>query len=130
MAAEEQLDFAFQDVEHLLEIVAVRGRAATGRNVHVDQRVMPGRLLSGNEDGVNIADDRHVRQRVGPGDDEVAGKIVWRKHGRGGVLGVWGQGLEVRGQREEGRRKGEGGRHPRLGTASSKKPGPGSASSL
>jgi hypothetical protein len=35
-AAEGCLEFPFEDSEHLLEIVSVRRRAASGRNVHID----------------------------------------------------------------------------------------------
>jgi hypothetical protein len=37
LPAESSLQFTFEKDEALLEIMAMRGRAASGRNVHIDQ---------------------------------------------------------------------------------------------
>ena len=41
-AAESDLDLAFENTEHLLEIVAMGRRAATGRDEHVEETVATG----------------------------------------------------------------------------------------
>ena len=54
-APESDLDLAFENAEHLLEIVAMRRRASAGRNKHVDEAIASGGLLSGQEDRVSVA---------------------------------------------------------------------------
>jgi hypothetical protein len=45
--------------------MAVRGRTATGRDVHVDVAEASGSLLAGHGDGVSIAYQSDVREVVG-----------------------------------------------------------------
>jgi len=54
-AAEGGLDFAFEDAERLLEIVPVRRRAASGRNMHVDQAKSARGLFSRKENSIRIS---------------------------------------------------------------------------
>jgi hypothetical protein len=58
LTAEGELDLALQDREHLLEVVPVRRRAAAVGHTHVDQAVLPVRLLAGDEHGVRVAHQR------------------------------------------------------------------------
>ncbi len=53
-AAEGGFYLPFQDGEGLLEIVPVRGWAAPGRNVHVDQAEAASRVLAGEEHSVSV----------------------------------------------------------------------------
>src|SRR2546430_9574653 len=81
LPAEGQLDLPVEDTEHLLEVVAMRGRASARWYVHVDQRVTPGRIAAGQQDGVGVADDAEVLQRliaIGARRREPASGVVGR----------------------------------------------------
>jgi hypothetical protein len=56
LVAKADLDLAFEDREHLLEVVTVRWGAATGRDVHVDEGVLAGSVVAGNQDRVSSTD--------------------------------------------------------------------------
>jgi hypothetical protein len=56
LAAESNFDFAFKDCEILLEIMAMRRRAAARRDVHIDKAVMAVRVLARHENCVGISD--------------------------------------------------------------------------
>src|SRR5882724_1023127 len=80
LAAKRGLDFAFQNRERLLKIVPMRRRAAAGRNVHVDQAVTPGGVLTREKNRVCVASHANVRKRriVRVSKREAARRIVWR----------------------------------------------------
>jgi hypothetical protein len=64
LAAEGHLDFAVKDGEHLLEVVPVRRRPAARWDVHVDERVLSGGVLAGDEDRVGVTDEPDVREAL------------------------------------------------------------------
>src|SRR3954452_11565240 len=72
--------------EALLERVPVRGRPATRRDEHVEHREAAGGLLSREQHGVGVADNREVQERlvVGTCDRKLAGRIIGRQR-RGGA---------------------------------------------
>jgi len=75
LAAEGHPDFAVKHGEHLLEVVPVRRRPAARGHMHVDQRVLPGGVLAGDEDRVGVTDEPDMRQAlvvVWPRDGEFA----------------------------------------------------------
>ena len=79
LTAEGHLDLAVEDGEHLLEVVAVRRRAASWGDVHVDERVPAIGVVAADQDRVGVAYQAQVRQAlvvVGSGDGEPAGGIV------------------------------------------------------
>src|SRR5580700_7403650 len=55
---------AFEKDERLFETVAMRGRAASWRNVRINDTELPGCVVSCDADGVSIADKPYVRQTV------------------------------------------------------------------
>ena len=80
-AAEGELDLAFEDGEHLLEVVPVRRRAAAGRDVHVDQAVATSGVVAREQDRVGVSDEPDVGQAlvgVGPRDRQAPFGIVGR----------------------------------------------------
>jgi hypothetical protein len=87
LISKRHLDLAVEDSEHLLEVVAVRRRAATRGDVHVDQRVPAVRVAAGDQDRVGVAYQTKVREAlvlVGPGNGKVTRRIVrwdrrWRR---------------------------------------------------
>ncbi len=77
--AKNEVEFAFQEGERLLEIVAMRRRSTSGRNVHVDEAETPCRVFAGEKNGVGVAyhpEVRDARIGVAVGDGEVALQIV------------------------------------------------------
>jgi len=77
--AKNKVEFAFQQRECLFEIVTMRRRSASGRDVHVDEAEASCRVFAGEKNGVGIAYHSYVRAvRVGVslGDGEVALQIV------------------------------------------------------
>jgi hypothetical protein len=58
--AEGELKLAFEQREHLLEVVAVRSGAPAVRDVHVDQAVAASRFRAGQQDRVRVTDDADV----------------------------------------------------------------------
>jgi hypothetical protein len=64
LAAEGHPDFAVKHGEHLLEVVPVRRRPAARWDVHVDQRVLSGGVLAGDEDRVGVTDEPDVREAL------------------------------------------------------------------
>jgi hypothetical protein len=83
-AAKGQLDLAFEDVKHLVEVVAVRRGPAARWNEHVDEREAATGLLAGDQDCVDVAKYGDVRQ---PGVDfrlrdcDVSRRVVVGQHG-------------------------------------------------
>jgi hypothetical protein len=51
---------AVEQDEALLEIMAMRGRAPSGRNVHIDQGESARSIHSGQQDGVGVARDSEM----------------------------------------------------------------------
>ena len=77
-ASERGHNLAFEDRERLLEIVPMRRRPAAGRNMHVDQTVTTGGVLSREEDRVSVSYHGDVRllRVVSCGNRKVAVKVV------------------------------------------------------
>jgi hypothetical protein len=89
LITEAQLDFAFEDGEHLLEIVTVRRGPAAGWDVHVDECVLAGCVVTGHQDRVGVSDNAEMRKivvLVRSSDGEVSLKVVgrYRLRRRGG----------------------------------------------
>jgi hypothetical protein len=79
LVAEVELDLAFEDGEHLLEVVPVRRGAAAGRDVHVDEGVLAGGVVTGHQDRVGVADKADVSKRfvvVGSCDGKVSVQVM------------------------------------------------------
>src|ERR1700748_1484733 len=55
--SESSLQFTIEKNKGLLEIMAMRGRAASGRNVHIDQGESTCSIHSGQQDRVGVAHD-------------------------------------------------------------------------
>jgi hypothetical protein len=64
LAAEGGFHLALKKDEGLLEVMPVRGRTATGRDVHVDDAEESSSLLACHGDGVSIADQSDVGEVV------------------------------------------------------------------
>ena len=69
---------ARQHPEAFLEVVTVRRRPATRRNEHVEHREAAVGLLTREQHGVGVADNREVDERlvVGTRDRELARRII------------------------------------------------------
>ena len=81
LVAKAELDLAFEDGEHLLEVVTMRRGAAAGRDVHVDEGVLAGGVVAGHQDRVGVADESEVGEGfvvVGSCDREVSVRIIGR----------------------------------------------------
>src|SRR4051794_31823023 len=76
---------AGQHPEAFLEVVTVGRRPATRRNEHVEHREAAVGLLTREQDGVGIADNREVDERlvVGTRDRELARRIISGQGRRG-----------------------------------------------
>ena len=61
LASESRLQFTVEKNKGLLEIMAMRGRAASGRNVHIDQGESTCSIHSGEQDGVGVAHNSEMR---------------------------------------------------------------------
>ncbi len=75
------LDFSLENAKHLFEVVTVGWWATSRGNVHINERVLVGRLLAAHEDGVGITDEAEVRERgivIGTGDRQLSKRIVGR----------------------------------------------------
>ena len=72
--AEGGLDLALEEDEGFFKIVPVRGWAAAGWDVHVDEAELAGGVFAAQEDGVGIAHQAEVREVwiVGSGENEGA----------------------------------------------------------
>src|ERR1700677_1274783 len=69
------LHLPFKKDKSLLEVMAMRPRAAAGRNVHVDNAKASVGLVAGHRDGIGIshyADVRKTLIRIGLGNREVS----------------------------------------------------------
>ena len=75
-AAESGFHLAFEEDKGFLEVVAMRGRTAAGRDMHVDDAEASGRLLACNSDGVGISDQPDVRKVVGLSKGKAAFGII------------------------------------------------------
>src|SRR6266481_5078415 len=60
LPSESGLQFTVEKNKGLLEIMAMRGRAAFGRNVHVDQGEATCGIGSGQQDCVGVADNSEM----------------------------------------------------------------------
>ncbi len=60
LPAEGGVNLAVKDGEGFFKVLAVWGRPAAGRNVHVDEAVAPRSVFAGDEDGVGVADEAEV----------------------------------------------------------------------
>ena len=81
-ATEGCLDFAFEDGERLLEIVPVRRRAASGRNMHIDQAESACSIVARKKNCICIsyqADVANIFARVGSHAGEFSAQVVGRK---------------------------------------------------
>ena len=78
LVSEGHLELAFEEREHLLEIMPMRRRPAAIWHDHVDQAVSSGRLNAGHEDAVSVADHSDMADlgTVRIGDCQLAGRIV------------------------------------------------------
>jgi hypothetical protein len=78
LPSESSLQFTVEKNKALLEIVAMRGRAASGRNVHIDQGESTCSIHSGQQDRVGVAHDSEMLSaaviRVLPSPDCVVGR--------------------------------------------------------
>src|SRR6201991_1916618 len=76
---------AGQYAEAFLEVVSVRRRPATGRDDHVEHREAAGGLLTREQHGVGVADNREGEERlvVGTRDRELARWIIGCQGRRG-----------------------------------------------
>jgi hypothetical protein len=80
-AAKGGFDLAFEDGERFLEVVAMRRRAAAGRDVHVDKAITTVRVVAGEQNGVGVPHDSEVGKAlifVRVRNREIALKIVRR----------------------------------------------------
>jgi len=60
LPTESSSQFTVEKNEGLLEIMAMRGRAASGRNVHIDQGESTCSIHSGQQDRVGVAHDSEM----------------------------------------------------------------------
>ena len=91
-AAECKLQFTFQQGKRLFEVMAMRWRASSPRNVHIDQAIPPGSIFSREKNGVGVSDNPDVRKfsiRVGASDRQGALQIIGRNR-HIGMLGLVG----------------------------------------
>ena len=79
-AAKRRLDLAFEHHESFLEVVAMRRRAASRRDVHVDEAEFPGGVFAAEQNGVGVADQADVQRvgRIGLGQHQQPREIVGR----------------------------------------------------
>ena len=61
LPSEDSLQFTVEKNKGLLEIMTMRGRAASGRNVHIDQGESTCSILSGQQNRVGAAHDSEMR---------------------------------------------------------------------
>jgi len=81
LVAKTELDLAFEDGEHLLEVVTMRRGAAAGRDVHVDEGVLAGGVVAGHQDRIGVADKAEVSEGfivVGSCDGKVSVRVIGR----------------------------------------------------
>jgi len=89
-AAKREFQFTLKDRECLLEIVAMRRRSSSRRNMHINEAKLSRSVFPAKEDGVGIPNNPDVRQRLiglRLGNCESAVEVVrgnWRTgiHGR------------------------------------------------
>ena len=79
LAAERKRDLAFNEREHLLEVMTVRRRPASRRHMHVNQTIAPAGVRATQEDRIGVAGDADVTRLgvVCTGDRQRALRIVW-----------------------------------------------------
>jgi hypothetical protein len=77
-AAKRRLDLALEHHESFLEVVAMRRRAASGWDVHVDEAEFSGGVFAAEQNGVGVADQADVQRvgRIGLGQHEQPREIV------------------------------------------------------
>ena len=92
LPSESSLQFTVKKNKGLLEIMAMRWRTASRRNVHIDKSVSTCSIHSGQQDRVGVADHGEMRQArvVGPDHGYVPVRIVGgdRLEFRCGVVGA------------------------------------------
>src|SRR6202046_592547 len=79
LSAKRRLKFALEKNESLLEIVSMRRRHASRRNVHVDQAEAPLRVFTRQQNRVSVPHNPNVRQPaifVSPRDGKRSPKII------------------------------------------------------
>ena len=64
VAPEGSFDLTFQDGEGLFKVVAVRGRTAAGRNMHVYEAITTVSVVAREQDGVGISHKSDVGQAL------------------------------------------------------------------
>ncbi len=81
LAPEAELHLAFEDGEHLLEVVTVRRGAAPGWDMHVDEGVLAGGVSAAHQNRVGVSDEAEVREAlvcVGTCHGQVSlGVVAW-----------------------------------------------------
>lgn len=80
-SAERNFDLAFENGEHLFEIVAMRRRTASRRNVHINEAVAAGGVFAGENNRVRVPRETDVRQRlisVWSRDRELSREVIGR----------------------------------------------------
>jgi hypothetical protein len=78
LAAEGRFHLTFEQDKGLLEVMPMRRRSATWRDVHVDDAEASVGLLARHGDGVGIADETDVREVIGLRQRETAFAVVRR----------------------------------------------------
>jgi len=84
LATERSFQRAFEKDERLLEVVAMRRRPTVRGNMHIDDAIAAGRILTRNGDGVRVADQADVgktRVVLDVRESQLAREIVGRQCG-------------------------------------------------
>jgi hypothetical protein len=80
LAAEGCFHLAFEQDKGLLEVMPMRWRSATWRDVHINYAEASIGLLARHGDGVGVADQTDVREVVGLRQREIAfGVVRWNR---------------------------------------------------
>jgi len=60
LTPERDLNLSFEDAEHLFKVVAVRRRSASGWDVHINERVFAGTVITRHEDRIGVPDEAEM----------------------------------------------------------------------
>jgi len=93
LASKTELNLTVEDSEHFFKVVAVWRGAAARRDVHVDESVLASGVVAGYQDRIGITDEPDVAKRlvfVGPGDRQVAARVIGRYRRLRGSSAVFG----------------------------------------
>ena len=84
LPSESSLQFTDEENKGLLEIMAMRGRAASGRNVHIDQGESTCSIDSGHQDRVGVAHDTEMLgiAAIGICNRQIPSRVVGRNRYR------------------------------------------------